>query len=83
MMNLKDCYMKFGSDYDEAFRAVHTLKGIYRNLAFSRLYGSSSQMTKALRECDWEKAADMIPQLSDDYYQIINSVKEYKQSGEE
>ena len=120
-MNLKDCYIKFGGDFDEvlgrlrreqsvqkfmykflddksfhlfeasmenkdyeeAFRAVHTLKGICQNLSFTRLFESSSLMTKALKENDWNKADDMLPQLSMDYYEIINAIEELKNCKEE
>ena len=120
-MNLKDCYISFGGDFDdvlgrfrreqtvqkfvykflddksfnlfevsmrngdyaEALRAVHTLKGICQNLSFTRLYESSSIATKALKENNYNKAIDMIPQLSNDYYQIINVIKEYMSSKEE
>ena len=70
-------------DYGEALRAVHTLKGICQNPSFDRLYASSSLVTKALKENDFNKAVDMMPQLSNDYCQIINKVKEYKRSREE
>ena len=120
-MNLKDCYIKFGGDFDEvlgrlrreqivqkfmykflddksfhlfeasmenkdyeeALRAVHTLKGICQNLSFTRLFESSSLMTKALKENDWDKADDMLPQLSMDYYEIINAIEELKNCKEE
>lgn len=120
-MNLKDCYIKFGGnfddalgrlrreemvqkfvckflddksfslfeeamskkDYDEALRAVHTLKGISQNLSFTRLVESSTIVTKALRANDWNKAADMMPQLSKDYHEIIDAVEEFKSSKEE
>ena len=121
MMNLKDCYITFGGDFDEvlgrlrreqtvqkfvykflddksfhlfqaamgnkdyeeALRAVHTLKGICQNLSFTRLFESSSLMTKALKENDWNKADDMLPQLSMDYYEIINAIEELKNCKEE
>lgn len=119
-MNLKECYTKFGGDfegvmgrlrreqliakflykflddksydlfetsmnnknYDEARRAVHTLKGICLNLSFTRLYESSSRITNALKEKDYKKAIDLSPQLSRDYAQVINAVQEYKSSME-
>lgn len=119
-MNLRDCYAKFGGDFDgvmgrlrrepfvekflykflddksfdlfeaamrdkdyeEALRAVHTLKGICQNLSFTRLCESSSEITKALRENDCDKAIRMSPQLSEDYYQIIHAVEEYRNSVE-
>ena len=70
-------------DYDAALRAVHTLKGICQNLAFARLFESSSLVTKALKENDWNKAVDMMPQLSRDYYEIMNAIEELKRSKEE
>ena len=120
-MNLKDCYIKFGGDFDEvlgrlrreetvqkfafkflddkslslfessigskdyedALRAVHTLKGICQNLSFTRLFESSSLVTNALKENDWNKAVDMMPKLSKDYYETINVIKDFKNSREE
>ena len=120
-MNLKDCYTKFGGDFDEvlgrlrreqtvqkfvykflddtsfhlfeasmrdknyeeALRAVHTLKGVCQNLSFTRLFKSSSLVTKALKENDWNKAVDMMPQLSKDYYETINAIEELNNSKEE
>ena len=120
-MNLKDCYLKFGGDFDEvlgrlrreqtvrkfvfkflddksfslfeasmvkkdyseALRAVHTLKGICQNLSFTRLFESSSLVTNALKENDWDKAIDMMPKLSEDYYETINVIKDFKNSREE
>ena len=120
-MNLKDCYIKFGGDFDEvlgrlrreetvqkfafkflddksfslfessigskdyedALRAVHTLKGICQNLSFTRLFESSSLVTNALKENDWNTAAEMMPKLSKDYHEIINVIKNFKNSKEE
>ena len=117
-MNLKDCYLKFGGDFDEvlgrlrreqtvrkfvfkflddksfslfeasmgnkdyaeALRAVHTLKGICQNLSFTRLFESSSLVTKALKENDWKQAGNMMPQLSKDYYEIVQAIEELKSS---
>ena len=35
--------------YDPAFRAIHTLKGVAQNLGFDRLYAASVPLTEALR----------------------------------
>lgn len=121
IMNLKDCYIRFGGDFDEvlsrlrreqsvqkfmykflddksfhlfeasmenkdyeeALRAVHTLKGICQNLSFTRLFESSSLVTNALKENDWDKAIDMMPKLSEDYYETINVIRDFKNSREE
>lgn len=37
-------------DYDSAFRAVHTLKGITLNLSLSELSETAAALTEALRE---------------------------------
>ena len=70
-------------DYEEALRAVHTLKGVCQNLSFTRLYKSSSLVTNALKENDHNKAIELMPRLSEDYHRIINSVEEYRSSKEE
>ena len=70
-------------DYSEALRAVHTLKGICQNLSFTRLFESGSLVTNALKENDWNKAVDMMPKLSKDYYETINVIKDFKNSREE
>lgn len=36
-------------DWEAAFRAAHTLKGVAQNLGFQRLYLSSTALTEALR----------------------------------
>lgn len=36
-------------DWETAFRAAHTLKGVAQNLGFQRLYLSSAALTEALR----------------------------------
>ena len=39
-------------NYADAFRAVHTLKGVSQNLSFDRLSASAAAMTETLRK--WE-----------------------------
>lgn len=65
-------------DYAEALRGVHTLKGICQNLSFTKLYESSSLVTKALKENDVQAAADKTPQLSEDYRQTISAIEAYR-----
>ena len=70
-------------NYEDAHRYVHTIKGICQNLSFTRLFESSSLVTKALKENDWNKAVDMMPQLSKDYRETIDVIKDFKKSKEE
>ena len=67
----------------EALRAVHTLKGICQNLSFTRLFESSNLVTNALKENDCNKAVEMMPKLSEDYYQTVHAIEMYKKSREE
>ena len=48
-------------DYEEAFRAAHTLKGVTQNLSFTRLYQSSHEITEALRTKDYDLAVQLLP----------------------
>ena len=37
-------------NYEDAFRSVHTLKGVCQNLSFDRLYEVSNELTELLRD---------------------------------
>ena len=63
---LLDSSMKT-KNYEEAFRAAHTLKGVCQNLSFTRLYQSSHEMTEALRTKDYDLARRLLPRVEDDY----------------
>ena len=69
-------------DYEEALRAVHTLKGICQNFSFTRLFESSDAMTKLFKAGDYNKAVAMMPRVSDDYLSTVHAIKEYKMSKE-
>ena len=43
------CGAMESGNYEEAFRAAHTIKGVCQNLAFTRLFESSNQLSEALR----------------------------------
>lgn len=65
---------------EEAFRAAHTLKGVCQNLAFTRLYHSSFQLTQALRAGDEALAAVLFPSVQQDYAQTVKAITEFKKS---
>ena len=69
-------------DYEEALRAVHTLKGVCQNLSFTRLYESSNGATAALKENDPAKAAALLPKVAEDYHLVVESVAAYKNAME-
>lgn len=62
-------------NYEEAFRAAHTLKGICQNLGFTRLYDSSSQLTEVLRFGWKEGAQELFEQVARDYQGTTGPLK--------
>ena len=68
------------ADYDEAFRAAHTLKGICQNLSFDKLLGSAVSITEALRNKNTDEALLLFPQVETDYVQTVSAIKEFMRS---
>ena len=69
------------NQYEEAFRAAHTIKGVAMNLAFSRLAASSEQLTELLRGCeekevDQEQCQKWFDQVTCDYQEVVSAVKQ-------
>ncbi|MCI8465261.1 MAG: Hpt domain-containing protein [Lachnospiraceae bacterium] len=67
-------------NYEEAFRAAHTIKGICQNLSFNRLLASSSALTEALREGGSPEALGLVEQVIADYEQTISAIKAFQSS---
>lgn len=68
-------------DYGEAFRAVHTLKGVCQNLSFDRLSASASRLTELLRA--WETTPveqalceEQFEQVSADYRTVTEAIRQ-------
>ena len=67
-----------GGVHDEVFRAVHILKGVAANLAFTELYKAASDLTEQLRGND-EKADPALVQKVEDSYKItVEAIKAYQ-----
>jgi len=65
-------------NYEEAFRAAHTIKGICQNLSFTRLLKSSSEMADALRH-GWTPEADtLVGPLGEDYRLTVDTIREFQ-----
>lgn len=67
--------------WDEAFRAGHTLKGVCQNLSFTKLGESSEEITEILRaghEAEREKAdlAGLLARVEADYEKTIAGLKQ-------
>ena len=66
--------LQTGND-TEAFRAVHTLKGICQNLAFTQLYGSSAELTEALRDGHKRDVVELVKQVQADYQRTVEAIQ--------
>lgn len=68
------------ADYGDAFRAVHTLKGVSQNLSFACLIQSTSDLTEVLRKwesvpVDEDEAARLWQKVSADYKIVTDAIR--------
>lgn len=69
--------MEEGNDA-EAFRAAHTIKGMCRNLGFTKLGDSSDELTEALRHGDKPAAEALLPRVARDYEETVSAIGAFK-----
>lgn len=62
---------------EDAFRAVHTLKGVCMNLSFDALYRVSSMLTECLRGNDMSGAAALLPDFAACYQAHCCAIRAY------
>lgn len=67
-------------DNAAAFRAVHTLKGVAANLAFTQLFRDASNLTEQLRPLQSPADPELYNVLKQTYDIVINTLKEYSES---
>lgn len=80
--NLKSMLEK--EEYEEAFRAAHSLKGVSANLGFDTLYSSSAEMTELLREyasspVDQEACIECFQRVSEHYEAIVTTIRQMEE----
>lgn len=63
-------------DYETAFRAAHTLKGVCQNLGFAKLHESSSALTEQLRGGPHPNIESMMARVTADYQQTVNALNQ-------
>ena len=72
------CSAMAEKNYEEAFRAAHTIKGVCQNLGFTRLMEPSSEMSEALRH-GWTPEADaLIGRLESDYRSTVDAIRDFQ-----
>ena len=67
-------------NYEEAFRAAHTIKGVCQNLGFTALMSSSSRLTEALRSGVTPEAPALAKEVAADYERTAAALKELQAS---
>lgn len=63
-------------DYDSAFRAAHTLKGVCANLGIETLRETASEITEALRSKDNDTASKLFVQVAECYSSTIDAINQ-------
>lgn len=76
------CTALENKDFEEAFRASHTLKGVCQNLGFDRLYKSSHDLTEIFRagkdnpdSIDTNSLNKLMKQVTEDYEITVSAIK--------
>lgn len=63
-------------NYNDAFRAAHTLKGVSVNLGFTELYKVSDEMTEALRGGVELEDDSLFQKVKNEYQRTIELLQE-------
>ena len=77
------CASMEAKNYEEAFRAAHTIKGICSNLAFTALGRSSSELSEALRYGYTPGADALAEQVKEDYRKTAAAIRAYQEAAGE
>lgn len=67
-------------NYEEAFRAAHTIKGVCQNLGLTRLLNSSSLLSEALRHGYTPEADGLAEQVDRDYQETVGAIRSFQAS---
>ncbi|MDD3339513.1 MAG: Hpt domain-containing protein [Lachnospiraceae bacterium] len=69
-------------DYDMAFRAAHTMKGVTGNLSLETLHERLVPFVEALRSKDLDDADQMLDKVKESYIQVIDALEQHKAQGQ-
>lgn len=61
-------------DHEGAVTAAHTLKGLCGNLSIQPLFKGFDRQVEQMRAGDWDAAAAMMPQLTEDYNRAVEAI---------
>lgn len=67
-------------NYEDAFRAAHTIKGVCQNLSFTMLGRSSSALSEALRGGYTPEADALAEQVKAEYQQTAQAIRAFQEA---
>lgn len=65
-------------NYEEAFRAAHTIKGVCQNLSIGKLQASSSRLCESLRNGYSPEADALAEEVRTDYGQTVAAIEAFQ-----
>ena len=65
-------------NYEEAFRAAHTIKGVCQNLSLAKLQDSSSRLCESLRNGYTPEADALLVETTADYGQTVHAIQTFQ-----
>lgn len=74
------CDSMESGNWEEAFRAAHTIKGMCQNLSFTKLGASADALTEALRGGKHEGAETLLAQVQEDYEKTVTAIRTFQAS---
>ena len=74
------CGSMESGNYEEAFRAAHTIKGVCQNLSFTMLGRSSSALSEALRGGYTPEADALAEQVKAEYQQTAQAIRAFQEA---
>ncbi len=75
------CAAMAEKNYEEAFRAAHTIKGICQNLSFTKLLDSSSRLSDALRHGWTPEAEPLVEEVRADHLAVTAAIRTFCEEG--
>lgn len=69
-------------NYEEAFRAAHTIKGVCQNLSLSRLQSSSGRLCESLRNGYTPESAALLEETGADYRRTADAIRAFREANQ-
>lgn len=76
------CKAMADENYNEVFRAAHTMKGVAQNLSFTKLYEASFSLTEAVRDGKKLEDITLLAAVEEEYRKTVNILSQFKEEQE-